>query len=169
VVFFQVTNLEYDVLETGGDVTPADHYVAATMGELGCWIDPAITKMMQTGVEHSGVPDVSAYYGLGKLTFLLNSYKWSWRDGCLTTHDGSDTGYAPMPVNSRLTARDTPYQKLKDLVEASLLPTSVDYDLHISILLKGSRGIGKQTVARWVARQLGIHVFEVGLILHSSC
>lgn len=37
----------------------------------------------------------------------------------------------------------------------------MDYELHLSVLLKGARGIGKFTVAAWVAQSLGMHLFEV--------
>ncbi|KAG8899708.1 peroxisomal assembly protein, partial [Tulasnella sp. 403] len=41
VVFFKITNLEYDIIDTTNhDSSTIDSYVAATMGELGCWIDP---------------------------------------------------------------------------------------------------------------------------------
>ena len=48
-----------------------------------------------------------------------------------------------------------------DLVSASLIPSASDLDLSLTVLLKGARGIGKQTTARWVAQQLGIHILEV--------
>lgn len=55
----------------------------------------------------------------------------------------------------------TPLARLIDLVSASLLPAAADYDLHLSVLLKGARGIGKRTTALWVAQKLGVHVLEV--------
>lgn len=41
----------------------------------------------------------------------------------------------------------------------------MDYDLYLSVLLKGPRGIGKFTVATWVARRLGMHLLEVIICL----
>ncbi len=38
---------------------------------------------------------------------------------------------------------------------------AVNYDLQLSFLLKGGRGIGKFTAASWVAQRLGLHLFEV--------
>jgi len=70
-----------------------------------------------------------------------------------------DTGFASS--SPKLTAEGTPFAKLHDVIEAVLYPSAVEYDLPISVLLKGSRGIGKQTVVRWVARKLGVHVYEV--------
>ena len=35
------------------------------MGELGCWIDPQVTKMVQAGLEHTRVPDVAPYLNIG--------------------------------------------------------------------------------------------------------
>lgn len=45
------------------------------------------------------------------------------------------------------------------------MPEALTFDIPISALLKGSRGIGKFTTAMQVARRLGMHVFEVGLRL----
>jgi len=36
------------------------------MGELGCWIDSSITRMIQTGIEHSRVPSLRSYLILGQ-------------------------------------------------------------------------------------------------------
>jgi len=43
------------------------------------------------------------------------------------------------------------------------MPQALTFDIPISMLLKGSRGIGKFTTAMQVAQQLGMHVFEVCL------
>lgn len=42
------------------------------------------------------------------------------------------------------------------------MPQALTFDIPITMLLKGSRGIGKFTMAVQVARRLGMHVFEVG-------
>lgn len=47
------------------------------------------------------------------------------------------------------------------LTSAALTQRAMDYDLQLSFLLKGGRGIGKFTVASWVAQRLGLHLFEV--------
>lgn len=57
VVYFMVTNLEYDVVKTDVSQTFMDAYISATMGEFGCWVDSEITKVVQAGVEHSFVPE----------------------------------------------------------------------------------------------------------------
>jgi peroxin-6 len=54
------------------------------------------------------------------------------------------------------------FMQLLGLSQAALMPQALTFDLPISILLKGSRGIGKFTTAVQVARRLGMHVFEVG-------
>lgn len=67
IVFFKVTNLEYDVLDVDtGSLAPGDSYIAATLGELGVWIDSKVTKMMQTGLEHSRVPDAASFLATGR-------------------------------------------------------------------------------------------------------
>ncbi|KIO23355.1 hypothetical protein M407DRAFT_27134, partial [Tulasnella calospora MUT 4182] len=136
VVFFKITNLEYDILDMSSSGRELDSYAAATMGELGCLIDPTVTKMVQTGLEHVRIPNVRSFFDI-------------------------DTGFCALPTSSRLTGIGSPFAKLHDVVQAALVPSAVDYDLPISVLLKGSRGIGKQTVARWVAEDLGVHVYEI--------
>lgn len=156
VVFFKITNLEYDILDTSISGRELDSYAAATMGELGCLIDPTVTKMVQTGLEHARIPNVRSFFDIGE--YRLGSV---FSRGELTTRfSNSDTGFCALPTSSRLTAAGSPFAKLHDVVQAALVPSAVDYDLPISVLLKGSRGIGKQTVARWVAEDLGVHVYE---------
>lgn len=66
VVFFTITNIEYDVIQN--DAT-TDVYVGSTLGELGCWVDPSITRMIQTGIQHAWIPELGKYIELG-------DYKW---------------------------------------------------------------------------------------------
>lgn len=58
VVYFIVTNIEHDILPH--ETTP-DIYGGSITGELGCWIDPTVTRMVQTGVEHTRVPSVTPH------------------------------------------------------------------------------------------------------------
>lgn len=66
LVFFVVTNIEHHVIASNGDAAMAasDVYLGAAVGELGCWVDPSVTRMIQTGVEHSRVPDMARYLNL---------------------------------------------------------------------------------------------------------
>jgi peroxin-6 len=41
------------------------------MGELGCWMDPSSTRLIQTGAENAFVPDVSSFFGISELPLLL--------------------------------------------------------------------------------------------------
>ena len=66
----------------------------------------------------------------------------------------------PPPLDE-IPDQDTPFGKLHALASAALNRRAVDYHLQLSILLKGARGIGKVTVAGWVAQRLGIHLLEV--------
>lgn len=54
------------------------------------------------------------------------------------------------------------FTQLLGLSQAALMPQALTFDIPITMLLKGSRGIGKFTMAVQVARRLGMHVFEVG-------
>lgn len=66
VIYFTVTNVEHDVMTNGVVSSAQDIYIDSTMGELGCWVDPSVTHMVQTGVEHSRIPDLAMYLQLGK-------------------------------------------------------------------------------------------------------
>jgi hypothetical protein len=55
------------------------------------------------------------------------------------------------------------FMQLLGLSQAALMPQALTFDIPITMLLKGPRGIGKFTTAVQVARRLGMHVFEVGL------
>jgi len=107
------------------------------MGELGCWIDTFVTKMVQTGVENSWVPDVSSYLGLSTDASQMKGLDFESID------------------------KARPVVRLRDLAEAAMLSAAVEYGLQLSVLLKGARGIGKVTSATWVARDLGVHLFVV--------
>ena len=133
LVYFTITNVEHNLLSRLGESGSPDMYLGATVGELGCWIDPSITRMVQTGIEHSRIPDAGTYFGLGRVS----------------------------PPTEALLAQETPFGKLLALASAALNRRAVDYHLQLSILLKGARGIGKATVASWVAQRLGIHLLEV--------
>ncbi|KAL1674956.1 P-loop containing nucleoside triphosphate hydrolase protein [Schizophyllum commune] len=144
VVFFVITNVEHDAVpgavQSGAGAQ--DVYAAATYGELGCWIDPAVTRMVQSGVDHAYVPAVDGY--------VL-----------------SDAGQRPaLPhsvegAESPLTLPASPYGQLLDVMSIIHSRRAVDLDLNLSILLKGSRGCGKQTTVSWIAQRMGMHLMEV--------
>lgn len=64
VLFFKVTNTN-----CGSNSQPSsssqDFYGDSALGNLGCWVDPTITRIVQTGVVHSRVPKVISYMPLG--------------------------------------------------------------------------------------------------------
>ena len=61
LVFFKVTSIEYDaVMKSSQDI-----YTGSTLNEIGCWIDASVTRMTQTGVEHTRIPDVTSYLQIG--------------------------------------------------------------------------------------------------------
>jgi peroxin-6 len=53
------------------------------------------------------------------------------------------------------------FEKLLTWSRAALVVTAANYNLHLSVLLKGARGVGKFAAASWVAQQLGFHLLEV--------
>ncbi|KAI0668555.1 AAA-domain-containing protein [Trametes maxima] len=134
LVYFLVTNVEHSVPSRLGEVSSPDMYVGATVGEMGCWVDPSVTRMVQTGIEHSRVPDMGQYLG---------------------------TAQKAPPTTGSLVDEDAAYGKLLALASAALNRRAIDYHLQLSILLEGPRGVGKATTAGWVAQRLGIHLLEV--------
>lgn len=69
IAYFMVTNIECDALPSQMSVD--DLYAGITTGEWGCWVDPSVTRIVQTGVEHARVPDVAGYLGLGAFVPFL--------------------------------------------------------------------------------------------------
>ena len=80
---------------------------------------------------------------------------------------------AGRPNNLHLTLQDHPsscppgpgiaFNRVFAISSATLARQAVDYNLPLSLLLKGARGTGKFTVANWVAQCLGMHLLEVVL------
>ncbi|KAJ7771890.1 AAA-domain-containing protein [Mycena metata] len=143
VVFFVITNIEHDVMSGTEQISNRDSYLDSTLGELGCWIDPSITRLIQTGGEHCRIPDVGTYFHPDR-----NSPR-----ALLGILDGFP--------DSALLRPSSPYGKLISLCSATLLRDAVDYNLHLSVLLKGARGTGKFTTACWVAQRIGMHILEI--------
>ncbi|KAE9389752.1 AAA-domain-containing protein [Gymnopus androsaceus JB14] len=127
VVFFMITNVEYNLPPSDNKNSAVDTYFGSTAGELGCWFDPDSTRMVQAGMDHSFIPDVNEYLGTGQA----------------------------------LASTGASIQKLLSISSVVLERQVVDYNLQLSILLKGARGIGKFTAASLVSRHLGLHILEV--------
>ncbi|KAK3828385.1 MAG: P-loop containing nucleoside triphosphate hydrolase protein [Benniella sp.] len=95
-------------------------------------VDPSVTKMIQTGLEHSRVPS--------KL---------------------KRNAYSPaIPALDDPTAPQA-FAQLYQLVSSGLHPFSSKLGLNCTVLLHGARGIGKKTVVEWVADLAGIHLMDV--------
>ncbi|KAG0050446.1 peroxisomal assembly protein [Gryganskiella cystojenkinii] len=95
-------------------------------------VDPTVTKMIQSGLEHSRVPP--------RLR----------RDGHHMAIPALDDPSAPQA-----------FPQLHQLVSSGLHPFSSKLGLNCTVLLHGARGIGKKTVIDWVADLAGIHIMEV--------
>ncbi|KAF9433760.1 peroxisomal assembly protein [Entomortierella beljakovae] len=95
-------------------------------------VDPSITKMIQSGLEHSRVPP---------------KLKRSARNPSIPALDDPTAPGA--------------FSQLYQLVSSGLHPFSSKLGLNCTVLLHGARGIGKKTVIDWVADLAGIHLMEV--------
>ncbi|KAK3815653.1 MAG: P-loop containing nucleoside triphosphate hydrolase protein [Linnemannia gamsii] len=95
-------------------------------------VDPSVTKMIQSGFEHSRVPP---------------KLKRNVRSPAIPALDDASAPKA--------------FSQLYQLVSSGLHPFSSKLGLNCTVLLHGARGIGKKTVIDWVADMAGIHVMEV--------
>jgi len=143
VVYFCVTSLTPELTEPETEEASEEKGIEeawireqARVGDLGCVVDTGLTKMVQTGTTNMRVADPTGWLSI-------------------------DTGAPPFPSGSPLTTPASVFGKLLSLVEATLLPNAADYGLHLTVLLKGARGSGKKTVARWLAQQAGVHLIEL--------
>ncbi|KAI0253906.1 AAA-domain-containing protein [Lactifluus subvellereus] len=137
IVYFIVTNVDCDPPSTNNALNPSDVHLGLSavnwvLGGLGG------DRMTQTGFEHARIPDA--------WTFL------NPRGTLVSDGDGTE---GVGRCNQRA------FTQLLGLSQAALMPQALTFDIPITMLLKGSRGIGKFTTAVQVARRLGMHVFEV--------
>ncbi|GAA5990325.1 hypothetical protein JCM10908_007319 [Rhodotorula pacifica] len=139
VVYFVVTALALDSSSTiqaaTGDI---DLDAELESGQLGCYVDPQVTKLVQTGVERGRVPDVAGWLGC---------------DASLESN--------PVSSTANLLDTPTPASRLTSFVLSALTPQAASYALPLSLQLHGARGSGKRTLLRSVARQAGIGILEL--------
>ncbi|KAH9977248.1 P-loop containing nucleoside triphosphate hydrolase protein [Lactifluus volemus] len=57
IVYFIVTNVDCDAPSTNNALNPSGVHLGLSSGELGCWVDSAVTRVTQTGFEHARIPD----------------------------------------------------------------------------------------------------------------
>ncbi|KAG0308529.1 peroxisomal assembly protein [Dissophora globulifera] len=95
-------------------------------------VDPSVTKMIQSGLEHSRVPP---------------KLKRNARSPAIPALDDPSAPQA--------------FPQLYQLVSSGLHPFSSKLGLNCTVLLHGARGIGKKTVVDWVADLAGIHLMDV--------
>lgn len=129
-MYFVVTSL--DLPDTTPDAVILDPVMShVASGMCGALVDPDVTKMIQTGVEHAYVPDMAQYLGLAS------------RAVSFVDEAGS------------------PYARLHDYLAATRMPDISAFDLSLTILIKGQPGSGKKALARTGAQRAGFHVLEV--------
>lgn len=139
--YFVVTSIDSNASGVRHNRPVGDMYVS----ELGCWVDPSFTRMMQTGVEHIRIPSrrpaqeceswrISSYW-IHELTVAYNK--------------------AGFVVNQQA------FDQLCALTSAAFAPQASTYALPLSVLLKGPRGTGKFSCAVQVAQSLGMQAYEV--------
>ncbi|KZT28626.1 AAA-domain-containing protein [Neolentinus lepideus HHB14362 ss-1] len=137
LVFFVVTRISCGGPSNGPTTSNGTSY-STKDGELGCWVDTSMTKMVQAGVEHLHVPDIAVYMGI----------------------EPGETGL-PYTTGSPRQQPDKGFNKLYSLSSVAFTTNTRNYDIRLSIILKGARGAGKLYAAREVARRLGIHLLDI--------
>ncbi|EST05947.1 ATPase, AAA-type, core [Kalmanozyma brasiliensis GHG001] len=152
-VYFKVTDLRSELVapdkvaaSQSKDEAIRALALQSQIGELGCIVDPNVTKMVQTGVEQCRVANSDRWLGIS-----------------------SDTPSLPTELTSPelrslvapLVAPASAYATLSSLLTATLQSNASRFGLHLSVLLEGARGCGKKTVARWVAKAAGVQLVEL--------
>ncbi|KAG8804311.1 peroxisomal assembly protein, partial [Serendipita sp. 399] len=138
VAYFRVTHVEHPFVQVDPEHGTDSHF-AAVMGELGCWMDPASTRLTQGGVENARIPDLDEYLKIK-------------RDYPILTRTARGTV---------LCSPGSTFAVLREVISATLHQEASRYKLSVTVLLSGNRGTGKRTFARWVAQDLGLHVLEI--------
>ncbi|GAA6007485.1 hypothetical protein JCM11491_004179 [Sporobolomyces phaffii] len=135
VVHFVVTALSLPAESPPLSQTPIDLDEEIDSGGLGCYVDPKVTKLLQSGVEKARVPDDAGWLGMA---------------------------HGPLQFSSaRSSGTGSPASRLHDFISAALAPNASSFDLPLTVLVKGARGSGKRTMVHGVARHLGVHVLEI--------
>ncbi|KIJ17306.1 hypothetical protein PAXINDRAFT_175808 [Paxillus involutus ATCC 200175] len=129
LVYFIVRNVEHEDANLGG------HGQAPTLLNVGCFVDASVTKVVQVGVEQTGVPDISEYYGLR----------------CASLRTSSELPVVTSGVGAQIS----------QLSNAMSLEEAPRFGVRATVLVAGSRGAGKFSTAAWISRQLGMHLVEI--------
>lgn len=154
-VYFKVTDLRSELIAPAPDNAAAGEMkdeavralaLQAQIGELGCIVDPNVTKMVQTGVEQCRVINCDRWLGIASDTPSLPT---------------EFTSPELQKLVAPLVAPNSPYATLSSLLTATLQSNASRFGLHLSVLVKGARGSGKKTVARWVAKAAGVQLVEL--------
>lgn len=58
--------------------------------------------------------------------------------------------------------------RLFDYITAAVRGSSESYDVHLTVLIKGSKGAGKKSMVRAVAKKTGFHLLEVSCCLSAE-
>ena len=83
IAYFIVTNIDCDPPSINSVLNPSDIHLDLSAGELGCWVDTAVTRVTQAGVEHVRIPNASAFLSarflplLGANILTLLTRPWS--------------------------------------------------------------------------------------------
>ncbi|KIK91652.1 hypothetical protein PAXRUDRAFT_830654 [Paxillus rubicundulus Ve08.2h10] len=129
LVYFIVRNVEHEDTNLGGHGQPS------ILLDVGCFIDASVTKVVQIGVEQTGVPDISEYYGLR----------------CASLRTSSELPVVTSGVGAQIS----------QLSNAMSLEEAPSFGVRATVLVAGSRGAGKFSTAAWISRQLGMHLVEI--------
>ena len=99
VLYFKVTKVECDPIpKTNYWIQDVYEGSKLTLGELGCWVDPDVTRILQMGTEHSRLPVMGSYVQLGMVLLAYGiCHKKQMSCAFRSTIQTSETYFTPSP------------------------------------------------------------------------
>lgn len=155
VGYFKVTNLVYDVVDVCDGDQKIDAFSGTTFGELGCWIDSSMTRVIQTGLEHSFALDAPDHCPISQ-PVLTSRNKQRRTDNDVHVEEDSEAQNQVDQVSSSV-----PFRKLYEFISAVLRESVTTFGLDLSVLLKGPTRSSMTSAVQLASRRLGFHLLEV--------
>ncbi|KAI5124021.1 hypothetical protein M0805_003853 [Coniferiporia weirii] len=157
VGYFKITNLVYDVVDVCNGDQKIDAFSGTTFGELGCWIDSSMTRVIQTGLEHSFAPDTPDYCPISQSVHTSSNNQRRTDNNVGVEEDYKAQNQVDQVSSS------VPFSKLYGLVSAVLKENVTTFGLDLSVLLKGPTRSSMALAAQLVSRRLGFHLLEASV------
>lgn len=140
-MYFRVSHLE---------APPGDDFQSSESSAEACYIDPASTTMVQTGLENYPSLSADTYFDLSKWYVPIAAGLADCSCASLVEPKSRvDSGFFELR------------NRFAEYLRAAIRIGAADLELSLSVLVKGARGSGKHTLARSVAQQCGFHLLAL--------